>query len=99
MTGSSTIRNSVRMVGQVRRMLRKRESKACRSLPHSRRPRSSVQRGVDAFGQFAAHAFHARQFFGAGRRDAGETAEMLEQCRSALGADAADFLEPAFFAR
>jgi len=54
-----------------------------------------VEQRVDFLSQLAAHAFDPGDLLDAGVDDAGQAAEMLEQGRAALGADAGDVFEPA----
>src|ERR1700742_1339096 len=87
------MRNSVSNVGSVSRM------PASRTLMAASVTASSVKSSVDLGRQFAAHALDLGQFFDAGRRDAGDAAEMLEQRSAPFGTDAGDFLDAAFLAR
>src|SRR5689334_11935062 len=125
-TGSSAMRNSVRIVGRVRRIDRSlktyhkghkvHEGREKRSMLDQKAPPSwpfvsfvsfvvlllpllAVKCRVYLRCEFAAHAFHARQFVDTCRGNPAETAEMAQQRAAPLRADAGDFLEPALFAR
>src|SRR5579885_3010073 len=58
-----------------------------------------MERAVDARGEFATDALDLGQFLDAGRGHAGEAAEVLEQRRAPLAADAGDLLQRTPLAR
>src|SRR5579859_1607508 len=91
------MRNSVSMVGSVRRI--DFDSVRWRPDPSVSRAPSAMERGVDLGGKVAAHALDRGELLDAGRGNAAEPAEMLEQGRAPFRADAGDFLQAAFFAR